>query len=386
SKPIPVDNKFPDGIVFTIQVGAFKTIVPNKTFKGLNPVNGTKTANGFIRYQAGLFNNYNEANAAKNDLKKMGFKDAFIAVYKNNVRVSLNEILGELNEKIENNESTSVGINNSRNIPDGTQILNNDNNIGNANLVTTPVEKISGLFYTVQIGLYSGTPSEKQLFYLKPIQNEAFNTGNYRYMAGIYNKLERVRTDATKVKALGISDAFICAYSKGKRVKISEIQGKENNPNFIFESEKPIEFRSEKNTETLTVKTDTIKKVINDANINIDSKIIFSNGVNKEPDPTPENGVKLSTEGITYKIQIGAYSKAVPNSVSENWSKIKNWPVRNFTNNSNLIIYNVGSFGDFQNAKKLLFEIKDLGVEDAFITVFKDGVRLSGEQATQYTR
>ncbi|MFN5182576.1 MAG: SPOR domain-containing protein, partial [Bacteroidota bacterium] len=386
SKPIPIDKKFPDGLVFTVQVGAFKNPVPNSTFKGLTPVNGTQTSTGFIRYQAGMFDVYKEANAAKNDLVKLGFKDAFVAVYKNNQRIPLNEALKELNLSIESNSNSTTGITNGNNLPDVNKIFT-ENNKSNTSVINnfTSIDKITGVFYTLQIGLFSDNVRSQTYYNLSPIQLEPYNGNKYRYMAGVYNKLERIRTDALKVRQIGISDAFICAYLNGKRVTVSEIKNKENNPNFIFAEEKPIIFNNSEVNSNGSSKADSTK--INQANSNTNNNdIIFSNGVNKEPDATPENGIKLSNEGITFKIQIGAYSKAVPGSVTENWIKIKNWPIRNYTNQNQLIIYTVGSFGDFQNAKKLLEQIKSIGVQDAFITIFKDGKRLYGNEASQYTR
>ena len=385
NNPIPIDNKFPSGIIFTVQVGAFRTPVPNATFKGIDPIYGTKTPTGFIRYQAGLFEKYNEANAAKNDLKKLGFKDAFVAVYKNNQRIDLADALKELNISTEEDNNTSAGINTGGNVPDGSKIIpENITSVNQQPVVSyTAIEKITGLFYTIQVGLFSGNPKPEQLYNLQPIQREAYNGSNYRFLAGIYNKLEKVRQDAVKVKQIGISDAFICAYQNGKRVKIAEIKNKENDVNFVFAREAPIVFKSNSinNSNNLIPDTNGVIKKANET-----TTAIFSNGVSKDPVPTNENGVKLTNEGITYKIQIGAYSKNVPNSVSDTWLKIKTWPVRYYSNQNNLIIYTIGSFGDFQNAKKFLFEIKELGVLDAFITVFKNGNRLYGEQATQYTR
>ena len=387
TKPIPIDEKFPSGIVFTVQVGAFRNPVPNSTFKGLNPVNGTKTQNGFIRYQAGLFTLFKEANAAKNDLKKLGFKDAFVAVYKNNQRISLNEALKELNIPDVNEENTSTGIISSGNLPDGNLITQENLNKESQIAVSyTSIEKISGFFYTVQIGLYSSNPGSEKLLYLQPIQREPYNNNKFRYMAGVYNKLEKIRIDIAKVRALGISDAFICAYKDGKRVKVDEIKNKEKDSTVIFEKERPIIFNSELNRTNKITQIDTSSKKIIQPENQLNSSEVFSNGITKDPEPTPENGVKLTNEGITFKIQIGAYSKSVPKSISENWLKIKNWPVKNYTNTVNLIIYTVGSFSEFVFAKKLLLEIKELGVQDAFITVFKDGKRLYGEEATRYTR
>ena len=69
AKPIPVNARIEDGLIFRVQIGAFKTQLPNNTFRGLSPLNAETTPSGFYRYTAGNFNKYEVANAVKNDLR-----------------------------------------------------------------------------------------------------------------------------------------------------------------------------------------------------------------------------------------------------------------------------------------------------------------------------
>jgi hypothetical protein len=109
----------------------------------------------------------------------------------------------------------------------------------------------------------------------------------------------------------------------------------------------------------------------------------FSNSVSVGPAPTNENGVKLDDAGISYKVQIGAYKNQVPNDVANKFLNIKTWPVKNVVIN-NLYIYTIGGFNAFVFAKKLKDEAVSVGITDAFITVYKDGKKLYGSEASQY--
>jgi hypothetical protein len=109
----------------------------------------------------------------------------------------------------------------------------------------------------------------------------------------------------------------------------------------------------------------------------------FSNGVTSYPAATPENGVKPTEEGIAFKVQIGAYSKQVPNDVAAKFSSIRTWPVENKQINA-LYIYNIGNFTEAKFAKSLKDEAIRAGISDAFITVYKDGKKLYGADAAQY--
>jgi hypothetical protein len=62
---------------------------------------------------------------------------------------------------------------------------------------------------------------------------------------------------------------------------------------------------------------------------------------------------------------------------------IKIWPVKNVSIN-NLFIYTIGNFNAMSFAKKLRDEAISLGISDAYITVYKDGKKLYGVEATEY--
>ncbi len=326
-----------------------------------------------------MFTDFSEANAAKNDMRKVGFKDAFVAVYKNGQRIALADLIKENNTTVVNDNSTSVGIATNTNVPDGGTIVTT-NPESSLPLNAAEINKTGGLFYTVQVGVYSDRVSSKQLLNLEPVYREPLPNGNFRYTAGTYNSLEKVKSDRLKVNQLGIRDAFVSAYLDGQRISVAEAMKKQGEGLVKMFPENPIRFPGNNNL----VASET---VISPAVVtNTTTAQVFSNGVNNDPVPTADNGVKLTSEGIVYKIQIGVYSKAVPDNIAANWMKIKTWPVRNFTNDKGLIIYTVGSFGDFKNARKLLEQATADGITDAFITVYKDGKRLYGAEASPYLK
>jgi hypothetical protein len=231
--------------------------------------------------------------------------------------------------------------------------------------------------------VYSKQVTRSQLFSLKPIYTEQLPSGFYRYTAGIYNQSDKIVEDKRKVVDLGVKDAFISAYYNGKRVPFTD--GKKlqlENSNLKMETQNPIIFNGVDNT-----------SIINNApNTNINTPIVntptaavvaFSNGVTTGPTPTPENGVKTDDAGISYKVQVGAYRYQVPNDVASKFLSIKTWPVNNVVING-LYIYTFGNFTGVSFAKKLRDEAVSFGITDAFITVYKDGKKLYGAEATQY--
>ncbi|MCC6372693.1 MAG: PD40 domain-containing protein [Bacteroidia bacterium] len=380
ARPIPMNAKVQDGLIFRVQIGAFKTQLPNNAFKGLNPLNGETTANGYFRYTAGNFVKYEGANAVKNDLRNLGYTDAFVVAYYNGKRITLGEALDLLKKEgktIDVNAPESAGITANYNIPRAA--LNPAIPPQRAVVVSNELEKVNGLLYTIQIGVYNRQVTGLQLKNLKPIFTEQLEGGLFRYTAGIYNNTERLIADKAKVVNLGIKDAFISAYLNGKKIPFAEAKTKQSSDSTIkMEAQDPIIFPSGD-----ALNTDVVPANIPANNNPAPAIQPFSNGVSAYPAATAENGVKANESGVSFKVQIGAYSKQVPADVSAKFLSIKTWPIENKQANG-LFIYNIGNFTEAKFAKQLKDEVIRLGLNDAFITVYKDGKKLYGAEASGY--
>jgi hypothetical protein len=467
-KPIPVDEKLPEGLVFKVQIGAFKAPLPNNTFKGLTPIIAQTTSSGYIRYMAGDFKQFTSANNVKEGLQDLGYKDAFVVAYFNGKRITISEANDLAKNSASKNETTSpinngvpefVNLDLTQKDPVKTNTVTNETKVPEfvnidftkpeatktntvttetkvpefvnidftkpeatkTNTVTTEtkvpefvnidfgdtlgaktvaktetkpieaptnngindvtdgeLEKMNGLLYTIQIGIYSKEVTKDQLYNLKPIYTEKLPNGLYRYTAGIYNQTAKLLIDKKKAVDFGLKDAFVTAYYNGQRITLAEGQKiQSENNNLKVEDEKPI-ILPNGNITTVTQPT----KVENTANVN--SQVTpFTNNVIAAPIPTNENGVKADEAGISFRVQIGAYKNQVPTDVASKFSNIKNWPIK-YAILNNLFIYHVGNFSGLSFAKKLKEEMISIGITDAYITVYKDGKKLYGAEALQY--
>lgn len=380
ARPIPIDARIEDGLVFRVQIGAFKTRLPDNAFRGLSPLNGETTNSGYIRYTAGNFNKIENANAVKNDLRGLGYSDAFVVVYYNGKRISLNEaleIMAKEGKSIDTSAPATAGITAKSNIPKvvaPTQTTNLPDQ--EKVLVTKELEELNGLLYTVQIGVYTKQTTSSRLLNLKPIFTERLANGLYRYTAGIYKNAERLITDKNRVVLFGVKDAFVTAYLNGKRIPFNEGKLKQAEDTTIrMEEENPIIF-----PETTVTNGAVEQQIQTPVSAPATTVQPFKNDVSAYPTPTGENGVKSNEEGITFKVQIGAYSRQVPEDIAAKFSAIKTWPIENKQINT-LFIYNIGNFTEPKFAKALKDEVVKLGINDAFITVYRDGVKLYGTDA-----
>lgn len=376
ANPIPIDSKMDEGLIFRVQIGAFRTRLPNNAFKGLSPLNGETTNSGYIRYTAGNFTKIENANAVKNDLRNIGYSDAFVVVYYNGKRITLAEALAEMDrqgKKIDPNAPKSAGITANSNVPVIATPAPAPENI----VVAKSLEQTNGLLYTIQVGVYTKQITKPQLLSLRPIFREEMANGLFRYTAGIYNNPEKLLVDKKRVVELGIKDAFVSAYLNGKRIPFSEARDRQaNDVSLKMEQENPVIFPEEPFNPSNTLEVQQV---------NTSGIEPFRNEVQSYPAETFDNGVKTTESGITFKVQIGAFSKQVPADVAAKFSAIKTWPVENKYVNG-LFIYNIGNFSESRFAKVLRDEAMGLGIADAFITVYRDGKKLYGTEAESYLR
>ena len=91
-----VDNQVDTGIVFKVQIGAFRNEVPNDiaiqflsiSDKGIKHM---VQEDGMNIYVVGFERSYNTANDLKNYVQSRGLKDAFIVAFKNGKKTDVEE-------------------------------------------------------------------------------------------------------------------------------------------------------------------------------------------------------------------------------------------------------------------------------------------------------
>ncbi|MDG1477404.1 MAG: SPOR domain-containing protein [Vicingaceae bacterium] len=91
--PIPTENKIPDGLIFKVQIGFFKSQLDPTHFDGIFPLSSQKVDDTYYRYEAGNFSNYNDAKKAQKAVVDKGYSDSFVIAYFNGEKISIHEAL-----------------------------------------------------------------------------------------------------------------------------------------------------------------------------------------------------------------------------------------------------------------------------------------------------
>jgi hypothetical protein len=91
--PAPNPMDFSKGVIFKVQIGAFKNKDLAKYFDNNPNFGGEATEKGEQRFTIGVFRDYWEADKFKKYMREMGVKDAWIVPFKDGIRVEIKDVL-----------------------------------------------------------------------------------------------------------------------------------------------------------------------------------------------------------------------------------------------------------------------------------------------------
>lgn len=97
--------------------------------------------------------------------------------------------------------------------------------------------------------------------------------------------------------------------------------------------------------------------------------------------PTPQPA-DADAGAVTYKIQIGSYSRGVPaymKNLFDKLSKIR--PIETYVDEKGVTVYTTGNVKKMEDAVVLQKQVRQEGIKDAFVVAFKDGKRISLQEA-----
>jgi hypothetical protein len=93
---------------------------------------------------------------------------------------------------------------------------------------------------------------------------------------------------------------------------------------------------------------------------------------------------KTKPSGIIYKIQLGAFSRGIPNNQKSVFSKISVIrKVENYTDENGVVVYTTGNLTSYEDAVEMQNQIRQEGIKDPKIAAYLNGKRITLEQAKE---
>lgn len=354
---ISMDPSLPAGLVFKVQIGAFRKPVPASAYKNIQPLTAETSRPGWVRYCVGLFRTFEPANLVKKEMRISGFKDAFVVAYFNGKRISLAEAYSMLNitnaatknvyTEVQRKESASLASldivpQKYKNIKDDDVVAfyGSANNAKASKLSSTASGSLSSVVeYTVQIGVYRSANPPSAISQFENLQSQSIRNGLYRFTAGRFSN--RIDAEAARRNAVsaGVKDAFITKYSAGNAVEAS-----------VAPTRVVLKSQPEPSTSLLQ---------------------------NENSTPSSQETISsIDKNGIVFKIQIGAFKENVPMDKVQSILKIASMGLSNEIDSRGLHIFYAGNFSNVADASSAKSEIVKSGIADAFIVAFSNGKKI----------
>ena len=401
--PIPINPKAPKGLIFKVQVGAFRNPIPQDLFQGFAPISAEKVRDDITRYRVGYFKTFQDANQAKIQVRALSnsYRDAFVVALNNGQGIKLSEARSILS----NNETQGIiqpqlpSVNIQQ--PSITNSLSSlRNQIDNDNTLASvkTIDQTSGIFYSVQIGAFSKPLLKGNLLNISPLVVSRVNN-LYKYSTGEFKTLElAARKKAELVNNGTMTDAFIIAYNNGRNVSLD--QANSINPDRVVEYKNPTIYYIDFGTYASEIPTDLNGTNLNLRNFNIQSRSrlggsqFFSKKYNSLSEAQIALNLISSEELLNskiikstrddfsfnyeYKIEIGEFDN-ITDELQSKFDNLKTLEIKGIENDG-VTTYYTKSRDDYESVTTDLNACMSQNLENSKIVVFKDGIETKVEE------
>lgn len=194
------DNSFAKGgIVYRVQLGAYKNRISLRAFNNSGNVVELKTEEGTYRYVTAGYKTVMEAATRKADLFFLGYTDAFVTAYKDGKRIPMSEA--------------------------GATMATKEKEDLNENKTFSSVDKTL-ISFKIQVGALKkpGAVAEmdERLKGLEGVGKQTTATGMVRYTVGQYSGYDAAEKARKEMEDKGFPEAFIIATFKEEIISLQE--------------------------------------------------------------------------------------------------------------------------------------------------------------------
>ena len=375
-KPIEIQSSMPKGLIFKVQIAAFRNIVEPEYFKGLKPISIEQRPNSnWYRYLAGLFTEYDEALSARGDIRGMGYSDAFIVAYFNGQRITIAQARAMIESGVAYTDESiaSAAQATGQEVYTSTVAAQQVAGAESTVLPQNPQQISEGdfsspqLFYAVQVGVYGSPRTRDRLYNLDELYYGRMTNGYYRYFNGKYTEFSAAQNAQAQIRSLGIRDAFVVAFYNGE--KISVRQARNIAPTLNPEPQQEPEAAEVNPQETQNIQPEQTENPVVEQNL-------------QETQAETETETENVVYEVTYKVQLGAFRNNIPVEIVNSMLQIA-LPIDKETRADGITVYTTGNFSNFAEASAMRSRVVQNGIIDAFVVAFVNGERSNIERARE---
>jgi hypothetical protein len=206
----PILTQMPKGLFYRVQVGVFRNPVPDYFYREFTPVTGESLNNGLTAYLTGFFEGLNSARSVRDQIRGLGYKDAFIVAYCDgqritNAQAAAYEKSGACSKRIKEDL-----------LNEAFAILKETNQISQ-----TPASKPKEVYFTVQVASL-GSLDKGKLQGVPELMYTISPSGKYKYSSGKFDDLAIANARKKELRKQGYGDTYVVAYRDGIAVSYDE--------------------------------------------------------------------------------------------------------------------------------------------------------------------
>ncbi len=339
NNPIEVNAALPQGLIFMVQIAAFKAVVPSNSFGELTPITASRFPNSeYIRYYAGLFTNFKDANQAKNIIRTKNFKDAFVVAFFNGQPISIIQARAMIDAGTAYTDQGLVKIATQLEIEHYGAAVSVTQNATNE---IPAINSKQGLLYTVRVGVFGGPRTAERLGIQDNLFFDRTANGNYRYYVGVYQNEDNAIGARNQIRGTTpYKDAFVVAFYNGNTIALNEARNMPQTPNTEAINQNPMQ-----------------------------------QNLSNQPQPTKPI--------ISFKVQLGAYKTVRQGAQLQLLESISLNGLDVYTNANGLLIYSTKAINSFEEAIVVQNNIRAKGNTDVFVVAFENEKRITINQAKE---
>ena len=195
---------------------------------------------------AGFFNSSSTVVDAREQIRSLGYSDAFVVAYCDGERISFgearrreangtcvprgeNELLVEVAQKT----AEHLGLPTSEEIQEVPEWTYHQ---APGAAKAEAIEQMEGLFFTVQVGVFNRPVTIEELKNLPEIKTFRLPNGQIRYSTGVFDSAADAIPRQTDALKRGMNGSFITAYYEGERISIGSARRilQEKGPGILY--------------------------------------------------------------------------------------------------------------------------------------------------------
>ena len=215
-----VDSSLPKiSLFYSVQIGVYGGPRSAERLFNIENIFFDHTKSGYYRYFAGKFDSETIARTSRDNIRRIGIRDAFVVAFMDGQRISLSKA-----RKLEEDAKNQLIVLN-REGDISTTINQQTQNQTKQTPVVQSARSVKGIVFRVQLGAYKGKRNPAQLRVINSMSENGISSyttpsGLTIYFTNPYPSYQAAKAAQSRIVAAGHTDVFVVALQNGQKINV----------------------------------------------------------------------------------------------------------------------------------------------------------------------